>query len=246
MRQRYWLKIALGALAVFAVGMVLIVLARASIGEVKALARSSRPIGIPLAAILPFRVDGRQLGNVRRVELLRTSPHEISGFRLIVRLRDSTGTTHLGDCTLTMNDPDSFATRGGFGCEVGDSGSGHLKRIGEVVFEPGGAVRAIFAPADHAAPWRGHDFAALQAEVARLQADGLADSAARVRIEADSARALIEVGGDSAGALLRIQADSHGARMQFRDRSGRDVFRLRADPTGASVSVLGDSAAQKR
>src|SRR5207248_2198506 len=83
---------------------------RASIGEVKALARSSRPIGIPLAAIPPFRVDGEQLGNVRRVELLRTSPHEISGFRLIVRLRDSTGSTQLGDCTLTINDPDSFAT----------------------------------------------------------------------------------------------------------------------------------------
>jgi len=245
MHQRYWLKIALGALMVFAVGMVVIVLARRSIAEIKALAQSSRPIGIPLA-ILPFRVDGEQLGNVRRVELLRSSPHEISGFRLMVRLRDSTGTTRLSDCTLTINDPDSFATRGGFGCEVGDSASGHLKRIGEVVFEPGGAVRAIFALADHAGRWHGHDFAAVQAEVARLQAAGLTDSAARVRIEADSARALIEVSGDSDGALVRIQADSHGARMRLRDRSGREVFGLRADPSGASVSVLGDSTTHKR
>jgi hypothetical protein len=242
MQQRYWLKIGLGAVAVFCVGMGIIVLARRSLAEVKALAHSTRPIGIPLA-ILPFQVDGERLGKVSRVDLLRSSPDDVSGFRVTVRLQDSAAAgRRLADCKLTLNRPDSFATRGGFGCTPDESASG-LKQIGEVVFEPGGAVHAIFAPV---ASWREHRVQAMRAEAARLEAQGLADSAARLRIEADSAGALIEVRGDSDAALVRIQADSHGARMHIRDRSGREVFRLRADSTGASLSVMADSAGQKR
>jgi hypothetical protein len=241
MQQRYWLKIGLGAVAVFCVGMGIIVLARRSLAEVKALAESTRPIGIPLA-MLPFQVDGERLGKVSRIELLRSAPDDVSGFRVTVRLQDSAAVGRLADCKLTLNRPDSFATRGGFGCTLDESASG-LKQIGEVVLEPGGVVHAIFAPV---ASWREHRVRAMRAEAARLEAQGLADSAARLRIEADSAGALIEVGGDSNAALVRIRADSHGARMHIRDRSGREVFRLRADSTGASLSVMADSAAQKR
>jgi len=34
--------------------------------------------------------------------------------------------------------------------------------------------------------------------------------------------------------------------MHIRDRSGKEVVRLRADSTGASLSVMADSVRQKR
>src|SRR5262249_49461519 len=148
-----------------------------------------------------------RLGKVSRIEFLRSSPDEVSGFRVTVRLQDSVAVDRVADCKLILNRPDSFATRGGFACTTNDSASG-LKKIGEVVFEPGGAVHAIFAPVGS---WREQHVHAMQVEAARLEAQGLADSAARLRIQADSAGALIEVGGDSASALVHIQADSHGA-----------------------------------
>jgi hypothetical protein len=243
--QRYWVKIALGALAVFGLGMGLIVLGRRSIRELKALAQSDRPIGIPLA-LMPFQVGGDQLGSIRRFELLRSSPKEVSGIRLTVRLNDSASVAGLRDCVLTLHEPAAFARHGGFGCVQPSDSAPHLEQIGEVVFEPGGMVRAIFAPADHAARWRGSDSASLRAELTRLQAERLADSAARVSIRADSARSLIEVRGESSQALVQIQADSQGARMRIRDRSGREVFGMHADSTGASLSVLADSATPKR
>jgi len=233
--QRYWLKIALGAVAVFGLGMGVIALVSNSIHEVKSVVASNRPIGIPLM-ILPFRLDGDQIGSIRRLELLRTSPGEVSGIRLTVRLRDSVTSAQIPDCRLTIYERHALGGRHGFQCrESSDSAAEHLKQIGEVVFEPGGAVRAIFAPADHVAPWGTYDTASVRAELARLQADGLADSAG----------AVIEV-GRHAEQLVRIQADSHGASMRIRDRSGRNLVRLHADSTGASFSILEDSAGRSR
>lgn len=244
--QRYWLKIALGAALVFGLGMGVIALVRSSIGELRALAESDRPIGIPLA-ILPFRVDGSPIGDVRRLELLRSSPSKVTGVRLMVRLNDSSEAARLRDCRLTLHERSALGGRDGFRCEgPGDSSTPAVKRIGEVVFEPGGVVRAIFVPADRAAAWRDYDTASVRAELEKLRAQGLADSAARVRIRADSERAIIEVQGDSGERLVRIQADSHGALMHIRNRAGKSLFRMRADSNGASISVLEDSVAHPR
>ena len=222
--QRYWLKIALGAVAVFGLGMGVIAVGRNSIHEIKSVLASNRPIRIPLM-ILPFRLDGNQIGSVRRLELLRNSPHQVSGIRLTVRLQDSVASARLPDCRLTIYETQALGGQHGFQCRgSGDSASEHLKRIGEVVFEPGGVVRAIFAPADHAARWRDYDTASVRAELARLQAEGLADTAARVRIQADSAGAVIEVGRNKE-QLVRILADLY-------DRPGRAFPSSKTPPGG--------------
>jgi hypothetical protein len=240
--QRYWLRIALGATVVFALGMGLIALTRNSITELRALATSTRPISIPLMAI-PFRLDGSQIGNVRRFDLLRRSPSDFSGIRLTVRLDDSLAAARLPACRLTILDPETFADGNGFQC-IGssDSAAQHLKLIGEIVFEPGGVVRAIFAPADHADSWRNYD----SAKLARLHAKDLQDSAIRAIIRADSSGALINVGPKSGPGLVQIQADPRGASLQVRDRSGRKIVHMHADPGGASLSVLADSAKDAR
>lgn len=246
--QRYWGRIAAGALAVFFVGMIVITLARRGIANFDALAKSDRPIGIPLA-LLPFRLEGDELGTVRRLELLRSSPKTVTGIRLTVRLQDSSAVANLESCAVTLHEAQAFGGRDGFVCSsAADSAAEHLEQIGELVVEPGGLVRAILAPAAHAAQWRRgfYDTVAAKAELARLKADRLADSNARVVIQADSSRAIIDIRGDSVQSLLQLQADSHGAMLRIRDRSGKEVLHMHADSTGASFSVSADSASRRR
>ena len=219
--QRYWLRIALGAAAIFVLGMGVITLTRNSIAELRALAASTRPISIPLV-IMPFRLDSTQIGTVRRLDILRRSPREVSGIRLTVRLDDSVPAARLPDCRVTLFEPEGFADGSEFRCVgAADSAAQNLKLIGEVAFEPGGVVRALFAPADHADHWRSHDSAEVRAEFAKLQARNLSDSAVRAIIRADSLGTLIDIGSKSGKGLVHIQTDSHGASLQIRDRSGR-------------------------
>lgn len=243
--QRYWVRIALGAVAVFAVGMTLIVLVRHGIRGAENLARSSRPIEIPLA-LLPFRLDGDQLGSVRRLELLRSAPKKVTGFRLVVRLQDSSAIDEVRSCTITVREPVALGGRQGFTCaSSADSAADHLERIGEIVIEPGGVVRAILAPAAQAAEWRAnlYDTVAAQAELAHLKADQLADSSAQaVTIRADSTHAIVDIRGDSAKPLVQLQADPHGAVLRVHNKAGKEVLRMRADPSGASLTVSPDSA----
>jgi hypothetical protein len=243
--QRYWVRIALGSLAIFTIGMVLIALFRNGIRQFEALAKSDRPIGIPLA-LLPFRLEGDQLGSVRRLELLRSAPKKVTGIRLIVRLQDSSAVDEVRNCTITVREPMAFGGREGFSCATSaDSATDQLERIGEIVIEPGGMVRAILAPAAQAAEWRAnlYDTAAAQAELAGLKAERLADSSARaVTIRADSTHAIIDIRGDSAKPLVQLQADSHGAVLRVRNRAGKEILRMHADSTGASVTVSSDSS----
>jgi hypothetical protein len=210
------------------------------------LAASTRPISIPLI-IMPFRLDSTQLGTVRRLDILRRAPSEVSGIRLTVRLDDSVHAGRLPDCRVTLFDPEGFADGSGFRCvNAADSAAQNLKLIGEVAFEPGGVVRALFAPADHAEHWRSHDSAQVRADFAKLQAKYLSDSALHTVIRSDSLGTLIDIGSKSGKGLVHIQADSHGASLQVRDRSGRKIVQMQARPDGARLSVLADSAQPAR
>jgi hypothetical protein len=244
--QRYWLRIALGAAAIFVLGMGVITLARNSIAELQALATSTRPISIPLV-IMPFRLNSTQIGTVRRLDILRRSPRQVSGIRLTVRLDDSVPAARLPDCRVTLFDPEGFADGSGFRCVgAADSAAQNLKLIGEIAFEPSGVVRALFAPADHADHWQSHDSAEIRAEFAKLRARNRSDSALGAVIRADSLGTLIDIGSKSGKGLVHIQADSHGASLQIGDRSGRKIVQLQADPAGARLSVLADSVRPAR
>ncbi len=215
--QRYWLRIGLRALAIFAGGMILISLARNGINGVRQLVRSADPISIPLATTLPFQLDGQSVGKVNRLELLRKEPRKVSGVRLQVTLGDSVVAQRVGHCALAWGDSVAGHGEMSFWCtNPGDSARHHLVPFGEIVFQPSGAVQGVLVPASMARKWR----------------SGL---------DADSGTAM----GGLVAAEAEFKADSHGAALRIRDRSGREVLRLRADSAGASVEVAGDSAASR-
>ena len=64
--RNYWLRIALGAAAIFTVGMIGVSLARQGVGHVRGVVEGSGPITLPVAFV-PFKLDGRKLGTITKV-----------------------------------------------------------------------------------------------------------------------------------------------------------------------------------
>ena len=68
-----------------------------------AIAESDAPITIPLAFI-PFKVDGRELGTLSRLQILRSSPKQVEAVNFRVKLADSIGDEQLSQCILVAGD----------------------------------------------------------------------------------------------------------------------------------------------
>ena len=100
--RNYWMRIALGALAIFIVGMLGLSLVRRGIGSVRGVVQGSGPISIPLAFI-PFQLNGDKLGSLERVTLEREAPNHVTRVELEVKLSDSVLARGLEGCRLAAN-----------------------------------------------------------------------------------------------------------------------------------------------
>jgi hypothetical protein len=132
----YWVKIILGALAIFALGMII----RAGINKgrdrIHSITETSEPINIPFPlGIMPFRLDGTKLGTVERVTLLRDSPKGISNIRVMVKLSDSIPPSRLKQCMMTIDDPQRINEHTTFRCQAADTAGLQLVPYGEVNVE---------------------------------------------------------------------------------------------------------------
>jgi hypothetical protein len=237
--RNYWFKIVLGALAVFAVGMVLRAAFLSTRARVKAIAGSTVPISIPLAFV-PFRLDGDRLGTFDRAVLIRKSPRQVSGLRLGVKLSDSAAAARLSGCDLLAK---FGPERGGggaefadanFACVKGDSVVAHgAERFGEVGFEPGSFSVALYVPA----------------EVARnLRHEMVQNMDIRAEVAGDSIAAAAERMGDSIGEAAARFGDSVARVQQLRGDSLREAAMRTADSARARARHLRDSlrAASRR
>jgi hypothetical protein len=233
--RSYWIRIALGALGIFAVGMVLITIARRAITKVKTVAESSDPITIPLAFV-PFRLDGNRLGTFDRAVLIRKSPKEVTALDLRVTLADSGSAARLQDCALLAR----LRTRQKGGVEFSDADFACLspdsaeargaERFGDVAFAPGHFTVPLFVPADVARHFR--------RSAADLQAEAASDSASAI---ADSIGEAANRMADSIGEAASRAADSIATLHERRADSIRDAALHRADSVRRHAARLRDS-----
>lgn len=215
-----WARIGLGAVGVFVVGMLLLTVARQAKSAVKSTLKSafaSTLQGAARAAApseMPFRLEGEQLGMIRRLAIARHSRGDTPDVNLEVELADAASLKTLAKCDLIPGRDTDFSFEQGFRCA--SRGAGDLITVGEAVFFPGDLTRPVKVER-------------------RMEAD--------LR-QGDPFEATAEMGGDlrvvargSDGALVRVQADSNGARIRVNDAMGRAILRLLADSTGASFRV---------
>ena len=228
--RTYWLRILLGALAVFAVGMIGITFARRTRDTVTAVVTGSGPLSIPLPFV-PFELEGNKLGRLERLVVNREAPKKVSSVDLEVKLDDSLLVQGLAGCRLAANlESDSsksgdinFRThrledRAFFFCAKSDSG---LVEFGTVKLTPGDVTVPLLVPVSLAEQmrsgnWGDHDNAdsadvlAERAESLAGKAEAAADSVAELEGQrvAASARAMGSRLGDSLRAAGKVRAES--------------------------------------
>jgi len=200
-----WLRITLGALAVFAVGTTVVHFGRKAKSTVQRTLQSDAPLPIPLAGLVPFRIDNRQLGSLRKLEFLRSSPSEISGMRIVVDVaNDSAGHT-LMNCRVGLRDIDNIDEHTTFVCLSADSmGEAGLESFGFVYLGAGGDSVPLFLPHEAVTELRG----------VRLNFNrhglhiGHAGDSIRVDVQADSIRRIVAQELERAAVELeRARAD---------------------------------------
>jgi hypothetical protein len=220
--NRYWIRIALGALGIFAVGMLLVTGVRHGKAEV-----SKQLEGITLAsAVLPQKLgpvtlDGMRIGAVTRLRLVRDSGR---ARRMEVTLAPSgrEGLARLAACAALAGDLDRLLDEG-LRCAGADTAG--QARFGTLSVAGGEVERPLFAPAEQVARFRGED---------------RNDNAQVVDIRADSTtgQAHLVVEGANGRKLVQIEADSqHGALIDIRDEHGKPIFHLQADSTGVNFGA---------
>jgi len=223
-----WVRAGVGALAVFALGMMLYTALQTTKAKAKQALmefKSELDSGAVVAfdhreGSVPFVLDGQQLGRLTSLSLDPGEAGSMPALAAVVALdRDHLDPAMLSTCDLVPVSPDNFDPSHGFRCAA--PGEPGLSSLGEVRFEPVGVVR----------PVRGD-----RAALARLQQGGTItiDSSHRGAVHAN-------VTGDS-GELVSINADSNGAFIHVNDGKGK-VVRVRADKSGLVVKV--DSTATR-
>jgi hypothetical protein len=240
--RNYWLRIVLGAVAVFTVGMIGVTLARQGVGHVRGVVAGSGPISFPLPFV-SFNLDGQKLGKVSRVVLHRTAPKQIAGVELEIRLDDSVLARGLEGCRLAANfddDPDPKGppgaarkfSRGVFTCLRNDTAltPNEFEEFGHAVFQPGDVSVPLLLPADVVTDLKEGDLDHSEQDSTALAAEAAADSVADVaEARADSIADAAEEKADSIVAASRRLIDSLRREGLRRADSARRVVSRLAD-----------------
>lgn len=220
-----WIRAGLGALAVFALGMLLYTAvgrtkarAKAALLELKAEMDSGAVVAGHFDRVVPFILDGRTVGRLTQLSFAPGVTGASPSLSASVSLdRDQLDAAMLSSCDLVPLNPAQFEVSQGFRCATPSDRA--LRQLGEVRFEPVGVVRPVKAD---------------KAALAQLRQRG--------NITFDSAHGVVHanVQGDS-GELVNIQADSNGAYIHVNDGKGK-IVKVRADRSGLVVKV--DSSAR--
>jgi hypothetical protein len=177
---RYWMKIALGALLIFVIGMGLNFGVRKGVRTVHSVTETADPITIPIR-FATFRVDGVALGKLRELRLLRSAPKEVSSAEITVRLDSAASADRLSACTLRLDDLEKIDERTTFVCVTADNPGmpGAFEPFGEVKVEGTDIVLPLLLPAAAVRDFRseGAANAAADAEAAAQAADSAASGA---------------------------------------------------------------------
>ena len=216
MTPTYWIRIALGALAIFAVGMLITTGIRRGHDSVEYIVDGSGPISVPLLG-LTFRMDGEPIGGIERLRLLRSAPRHIDSAVVVVKMTDGSSPAWDEGCRLTVQDAQHLNQETSFTCA--DSASAvalDLVPFGHVEFKPSGRTVAVWLPASVVADLR-----------ATRVGDGAAHDTGDVDIRSADAGVAVLVNGHE----VRVAAgDSAGGGVVVTNSRGRTVVRVGGAP----------------
>jgi hypothetical protein len=234
--RNYWLRIVLGAVAIFTVGMIGVGLARRGVGRVRNVVEGSGPISVPVAFI-PFKLDGQKLGMVSKIVLQRDAPKQIASAELQITLRDSSVAQGLKGCRLAANLDDEHTPHDGhvrvgslshgvFTCLHPNDSTAQFQEFGRAVFQPGNVSVQLFLPKDIADDLQQGNYGSESDDSITDQAEAKADSAVAAAEErAESIAAAAEKAADQVAARQHQLVDSLKREGRRREDSTRQAAR---------------------
>jgi hypothetical protein len=222
MTPKYWMRIVLGMLAIFAVGMVVTTGIRAARHQAEYVVEGSGPLSVPLFG-MAFRLDDERLGGIERLRLLRSQPKRIDSAIVFVKLTDAAAASRFADCRLSVRDADNLSDKTTFFCaDSVEAAALELVPFGHVEFQPSGEQVAIWIPASVAADMR------------ESNVDGDAADSGDVEITGGERELSVKVNGKE---VVSVNGTEGGGGLTVRDDKGREIVRIRGDAEGASVKV---------
>ena len=222
MTFKYWLRIVLGMLVIFAIGAFGVRTFRH--GE--AFINSDRAIDIPMLGA-SFKLGGERLGKIQRLRVERDSPRHVSGVNLTVTLDSSVQVSRFDGCSLAIVDVKNIDKNTTFVCAApADQARLQLVPFGTVTVRSGNQSRVdlvLLVPQSVATD--------LQQSV--VDKSGPSD-AGNVDINGDSGSFRLRVNGKD---IVSIVGDSAGGSIKVFDGKGRAIVDIAGDSNGGHVTV---------
>jgi hypothetical protein len=219
MTPKYWARIVAGMLVVFAIGM----LAARGIHKGKDFVMDNFPASLGLLNA-QFRVDGGRLGDIQRLQFMRSHPGRVDSAVMTVKLASSADAKRLDGCALRVTNGQPFASHTRFLCaSSADSARLGLVPFGHVVLLPDGKQVTLFVARDVQDDMQQHAY----------RGTGGNDSG-DVDIQAADGRFQISVNGK---VIVQASGDSNGGSLVIRGANGRPIVEINGDSAGGSVKV---------
>jgi hypothetical protein len=242
--RSYWLRILLGALAVFCIGMAGVTLIRRGRAKVSEVVAGSGPLTIPLPFV-PFQLDGNRLGTVERLVVNRESPKKVSSVELEVKLDDSLVARGLAGCRLAANLESDSAKHGDVNVHVNQMGDrafffcaqsdSALVPFGTVTMQPGDVTVPLLVPeslAQTLQSGRWGEDSADSVDALEARAESIADRAEEVadsiqELHRDQQREAMRAVRSRLGDSLRAEGRRRGDSIQKAMTRMADSLRAR-------------------
>jgi hypothetical protein len=247
--KKYWISIALGALLVFGLGLAGLAAVQKGKAQVRTLLATAAT-RLPLRfANIGFRLNGRRIGEVTGLDLVRKDAADLGRITGHVQLVDADAEATLRHCALSVDDAGHLNEQTSFFC-AGKDELASLVEVGSIIFEPGDFSRPLYLPEHIVADWQRSGIQQLDASLARdghggVRASGSFDVRDRHRgpqrgsfdLRADSQGAVMSVRDEHNHPLVDFRASGNSLNLNIRDREGRNLLRLLADSLGAALRI---------
>jgi hypothetical protein len=234
MTPKYWARIVAGMLIVFVVGTVVW---RGMIRG-KEFVSSVLPGSLPLLAA-GFHVDGDRIGDIQRLQFMRSQPGRVDSAVITVKL-DRVADEGRAGCALRVVRGRPFGSRTRFQCtSSADSARLELVPFGHVEFVPDGKRVTLYVARDaeddlqtnayHGAG--GHDSGTVDIRAANdsfsvtvngreiIHVSGSDRGGGNVVVRGANGKPIIEIGGDSNGGSVRITDANGNTRVNIHGKS---------------------------
>jgi hypothetical protein len=224
MTPKYWARIVAGMLIIFVVGTVLWRVGKRG----KDFVSSVLPGSLPLLAA-GFHLDGDRIGDIQRLQFMRTQPGRVDSAVVTVKLDRDADEGRAG-CALRIVHGEPFGSRTRFYCtSSADSARLGLVPFGHVEFLPDGKQVTLYVARDGEDNLRmnayhgagGHDTGTVDIRAANdsfsvtvngreiIHISGSDNGGGSMVVRGANGKPIIEIGGDSNGGSVKI-TDANG------------------------------------